>query len=285
MIRRTFGRLRSSIKSSDPARMVTNSGRDLSVRVNEPDSDFALRVMLNELDDLRRAVRELSMSVERFINFAGIIAVGAISYGVFSQAAISTKSGAATDSRGRLVLIFAPYALALVFGYIIQIYTDVETKASLKDYLEGLINKEFEKRKECEKRTKTKWESNGPMLKMPVLSDSTVNSIDYRGRRSVRLIGAINGGALFLLIFYSLRTTFRPHQTYLTLFNFCCQTPLLWQCRIPLFWVNVVGMLYILLALGFAVVELLGAPERVKDSLPAWASENSTADKTDAKAD
>jgi hypothetical protein len=172
--------------------IAVKSGQDLSVQVNEPDSDLALRITIEEVNDLRRAVRELSMSVERFINFAGLIAAGAITYGVISQAPPGNGADSSSDTRGRLVLIFAPYALALVYGYIIQIYTDVEVRASLKDHLEREINEEFERR-----LTTSSPSPNSPTRAILVLNDSIVNSEAYRGRLSVRLVGLINAGAFF----------------------------------------------------------------------------------------
>jgi hypothetical protein len=77
-------------------------------------------------------------------------------------------------------------------------------------------------------------------------------------------------GRSFLLMFYSLTTTYRPyHHLIINLSHY--------SWHIPLFCLNIAGMIYLSVALGCAVFELLRASSRVKKSFPVRRPEASHA--------
>jgi hypothetical protein len=129
--------------------------------------------MLGEVADLTKAMRELLMTADRFIYFGGLIVAAALSFGM-------ARSGGSDPNW--IVLVFAPYGLAIVFGYLIQVYTEVEKRAGYKKYLEERIN------------------SRCPE---PVLLESYVNSHSNRNRLSVIGLQVLNGFGFLLLLFLS----------------------------------------------------------------------------------
>ncbi|MFI6548539.1 hypothetical protein ACIBO9_35380 [Streptomyces prunicolor] len=144
--------------------------------VGESRDDQALRIMLDEVADLTKAMREFLMTADRFINFSGIIAVGALTIGGIKH----------DDGNNWLALVFAPYGLAMVFGYLIQIYTEVEKRAGYKKFLESQINQ---------------------IMDRPVLLESQINSQVERNRRSVRLMQRFNGLGFLSLTYLSVMET------------------------------------------------------------------------------
>jgi hypothetical protein len=134
----------------------------LDATVRDTVADQVIKIMVSEVADLTRAMRELLMTADRFINLAGLIVGATLSLGLVRHG----------ESNNWLILVFAPFGLVLVFGYLIQIYTEVEKRAGYKQYLEGRIN---------------------AMLAAPILLESSVNDHSNRQRKSVFLMQILNG--------------------------------------------------------------------------------------------
>jgi hypothetical protein len=142
----------------------------------ESKEDQTLKVLLNEVADVTRAMRELLMTADRFINFAGVIAAGTLTLGVINH----------DDGKNGLALIFAPYGIALAFGYLLQVYTEVEKRAGYKAFLEERIN---------------------GLMGYPVLLESHVNSAEERSRLSGLGMQVINFAGLVSFCVLGLRET------------------------------------------------------------------------------
>ncbi|MYV54839.1 hypothetical protein [Streptomyces sp. SID3212] len=140
----------------------------VDVAVNESRDDQLLQIMLAEVVDLTKAMREFLLTADRFVNFSGIIAVGALTIGGIKH----------DDGKNWLALVFAPYGLAMAFGYLIQVYTEVEKRAGYKKFLEFQINRTMGKQ---------------------VLLESQINSQVERNRLSVRLMQRINASGFLAL--------------------------------------------------------------------------------------
>lgn len=148
----------------------------LDAKLVESRDEQALRVMLAETADLTRAMREFLMTADRFINFSGIVVAAALTLGVVKH----------DEGKNWLVLVFAPYGLAIVFGYLIQIYTEVEKRAGYKRFLEERVNE---------------------LMARQVLLESQVNSRVQRNSRSVMGMQILNGSVFCLLVWMSIRET------------------------------------------------------------------------------
>lgn len=144
--------------------------------VGESEDGQILRILLTEVADLTKAMREMLMTADRFINFAGLIAVGALTIGLIKH----------DEGKNWLALVFAPYGIALAFGYLIQIYTEVEKRAGHKRFLEARINS---------------------LVGRPVLLESQINSRVERNRKSVIGMQVLNAMGFFGLIALSAKET------------------------------------------------------------------------------
>ncbi|MFJ4786621.1 hypothetical protein [Streptomyces sp. NPDC088794] len=152
----------------------------MDATVGESLDDQHLRIMLAEVADLTKAMREFLMTADRFVNFSGIIAVGALTIGGINH----------NHGKNWLVLVFAPYGLAMTFGYLIQVYTEVEKRAGYKKFLESKINHTMGRQ---------------------ALLESQINSHEDRNRRSVFLMQLINGFGFVTLAFLSGLETFHRY--------------------------------------------------------------------------
>ncbi|WP_165970285.1 hypothetical protein [Actinomadura sp. 6K520] len=144
--------------------------------VGESEDGQILRILLTEVADLTKAMREMLMTADRFINFAGLIAVGALTIGLIKH----------DEGKNWLALVFAPYGIALAFGYLIQIYTEVEKRAGYKRFLEARVNS---------------------LVGRPVLLESQINSRVERNRKSVIGMQVLNAMGFFGLIALSAKET------------------------------------------------------------------------------
>ncbi|WP_141585298.1 hypothetical protein [Actinomadura sp. WMMA1423] len=152
----------------------------MDATVGESTDDQVLRVLLAEVADLTKAMRELLMTADRFINFSGLIAVGALTLGVIKH----------DEGKNWLAIVFAPYGLAITFGYLIQLYTEVEKRAGYKKFLEARVN---------------------DLMRSPVLLESQVNTRVERNRKSVIGMQAMNGLAYLVFVGAS---TFETYDRY-----------------------------------------------------------------------
>jgi len=172
-LRRTANRL----QSVDPNRL---NRRPEEVRIVPTESidDRALDVMIAEASDLTKAMREFLMTADRFVYFAGIIAVGTFILGVLRP----------DTGKNWLLFTLAPYPLGIIFGYLMQIYTEVERRAGLKQFLEEEINRRLGSR---------------------TLVESEVNSSRDRTRLSGTLMKLLQGAVLIVFVALSVKQTWR----------------------------------------------------------------------------
>jgi hypothetical protein len=124
---------------------------------------------LQQIERLDADIRTAQAGIEKFITLAGVVA-----------AAIVTVGLAAKDQQP-LVAILAPYALAILITYLLQLYTDVEVRWIIREYHEVSLYKS----------------NNG----QPIALQPAVLTVRYRNRLSVRLISVLYAigyaGAIF----------------------------------------------------------------------------------------
>lgn len=144
--------------------------------IGETAQDQALKIMVQEVADLTKAMRELLMTADRFVYFAGIVAAAALTLGVIRH----------DEGNNWVILVFAPYGMCVAFGYLVQVYTEVERRAGYKAYLESRINK---------------------LVAIPLLLESHVNSRSARNRWSVVGMQVLNFAGFAALVCLSWRET------------------------------------------------------------------------------
>jgi hypothetical protein len=154
--------------------------RPLDVTVHETTEDQRIRIMIDEVADLTRAMRELLMTADRFVYLGGLVAAAALTLGVVKY----------REGDNWVILVFAPYGLAIALGYLIQVYTEVERRAGYKAYLEERIN---------------------AMVSEPLLLDSHVNSRKKRNRLSVVGLQLLNLSGFAGLVWMSGHTTWEKY--------------------------------------------------------------------------
>src|SRR4051812_9896891 len=88
-------------------RRPSETNQELRVSGNASADDRILNILTAEVSDVTRAMREFLLSADRFINFAGTIAIGAFVLGFLNP----------DKENSGLLFIFAPYPLGLAFGF------------------------------------------------------------------------------------------------------------------------------------------------------------------------
>ena len=180
--------------------------REIRVALNEEADGQILKLLSAEALDVSKAMREFLLAADRFLYFAGVIAAGTFVLGFLTPDNGSTY----------LLFIFAPYPLIIVFGYLMQVYTEVERRAGYKKFLEEEINRR---------------------LGTVVLLESTINSDEVRSRLSGTLMKAIQGVMVVGFIALSVRATWRFSEDGLSI----------WGARV----INWNGLNILLLLLAF----------------------------------
>lgn len=125
--------------------------------------------LLQNIGYLSQAIQQLQVASISYINFAGLISIGALTVGIIRPVP--------------LVEIFAPYGLSIVFIFLIQLYTDIERLITIKEFLEEHANRQ---------------------MQAPAFLGLNDLSSDYRGRKSVRLIAFLLAIPLALFIYHSI---------------------------------------------------------------------------------
>lgn len=163
---------------------ATSSGSltsgQLDVTVHETAEDQRIRIMVDQVADLTKAIRELLMTADRFVYLGGLVAAAALTLGVVKY----------REGDNWIILVFAPYGLAIALGYLIQVYTEVERRAGHKAYLEERIN--------C-------------TLSAPLLLDAYVNPRKTRNRLSVVGLQLLNLSGFLGLVWMSGHTTWEKY--------------------------------------------------------------------------
>ncbi len=177
------------------------------VTVGSDRADSIERALSAHVNLLAEATRAMQQATVSFINFAGIVGAGALTVGIVRHV--------------RLVTIFAPYAMAIVLCYLLQLYTDIERSLTQRELVEDRLN--------C-------------LLGSPVFQGTSLEARRYRNRLSVRMLGLLNAVPLFVFAGYSIRETRFPHHEH-------------WYF-IDLFVANLVGLAVFAVVLLLAYLEL-----------------------------
>ncbi|GFN09726.1 hypothetical protein ACTFBT_38415 [Streptomyces microflavus] len=156
------------------------------------------------LRDISTRIQQMTTGAERFVYFAGLIAAATVKIGVIDNNA--------------LVIIVAPYALAFVITYQIQMYTDVEYLQGVREKVEISVN---------------------PTHQEVILMERLVITRKYRNRLSVNLTQTFYGLGMVAFIVYS---GVRSHAHS-------------WA-GVNLLFFNILGLLACLTLLGAAIYEL-----------------------------
>jgi hypothetical protein len=146
---------RSSVRQID-VRPVGGHFKLDQLTVDTSGNYTRVSALLQNIAYLTQAIQQLQVASISYINFAGLISVGALTVGIIRQVS--------------LVEILAPYGLSIVFIFLIQLYTDIERLITIREVLEEHAN-----------------------YHMPAPAFLGLNkfSSKYRGRLSVRLVTAL----------------------------------------------------------------------------------------------
>jgi hypothetical protein len=207
-------RHRSSI-SHDATQSQSTRSKLAGVPKDDSGPAVQIQIMLSEIADLTIAMRELLMTLDRYVYFGGLVAAAAITVGLINH----------SNSRASLALVLAPYAIGLSFIYIVQIFTEIERRAGYKKFLEDQVRRQ---------------------LGSPVLLDSDVSAWSARNRKSTWGAQIINAAGLSAFIYISIEQTRRydgmgPSLIHLHVWNY--------------HYLNVVALAILVLVLAAASVE------------------------------
>jgi hypothetical protein len=182
--------------------------------------------LLQNITYLSQAIQQLQVASISYINFAGLISVGALTVGIIQPVP--------------LVEVFAPYALSIVFIFLIQLYTDIERLTTIKEVFEEHANSQ---------------------MPAPAFLGLNQLSMKYRGRPSVRLIAVILAIPLGLFGYHSvvamegLVNSAKRYEDWWEVFRY----------------LNYVGLVFCLVVIIWAGCEMLRAREHAlleaKDTL------------------
>jgi hypothetical protein len=128
-----------------------------------------ISALLQNIAYLSQAIQQLQVASISYINFAGLVSIGALTVGIIRPVP--------------LIEVFAPYALSIVFIFLIQLYTDIERLMTIKEVFEQ--------------------HANGQMPAPAFLGLNELSS-KYRGRSSVRLIAVLLATPLGLFGYHSI---------------------------------------------------------------------------------
>lgn len=188
VILKSLASLWQSAGAKVPESVTAPQPAQLETTIRESLSDQAAKIMIAEVADLKKAMREFLMTCEKYINFGGIIAVGAVTLGILRKE---------TDTPA-LILVLAPYPLGLTFVYLIQVFTEIEMRAGYVEFLEEKVCAHTES---------------------PVLLYSKVSSPKFRSRCSTTGAMILNAFAMAFLVLHSVRETSTPAYAGKTIFE------------------------------------------------------------------
>ena len=161
-------------------------------------------------------------SADRFVNFAGIIAAATITAGIIGHEP--------------LIVILAPYALAIIITYQLQLFTDAERYTVLLEYLESQLNRD---------------------LHAAVFRTEAVLDRAYRNRLSVKGVQAAYSVAMSASFVIS---GIKTYQSY----------------GIGWLLIDIIGLLAIAAVLGMALREIARAKELVMAKLTTVAGKDAS---------
>jgi hypothetical protein len=170
-----------------PASQVSVSGAERRAEILRLDED----------------IRALNGAVEKFITLAGLAIGALITVGLINKQV--------------LVSMLAPYGISVLLVYLLQIYTDVESRIVLRAYLEKVESR-------AEKKL---------ISLQPIVVDAK-----YRNRLSVQLVGVMYGIFMVGVIVNSIVSAARGH--------------VFWVFQV----LHYVGVVVLLVNLGAAYLEL-----------------------------
>jgi hypothetical protein len=128
-----------------------------------------ISALLQNIAFLTQSIQQLQVASISYINFAGLISIGALTVGIIRPVP--------------LVEIFAPYGLSIVFIFLIQLYTDIERLTTIREAFEQHANSQMPR---------------------PAFLGLNDLSSKYRGRKSVRLIAVLLAIPLALFGYHSI---------------------------------------------------------------------------------
>lgn len=201
--------------------------RDL-IGITPPNGDGpSTQAKLEYFGHLSGRLQQMTVSAQQFVYFSGLIAAAIVSAGL-----VANRS---------LIIVLGPYALTFVLTYQVQLYTDVECLTTLKEHLEGDLNKN---------------------LKTRMYLENVALSISYRNRWSVKLLQVIYLILMVGVFVQSVRTSYH-HQV-----RWAASWMRYVHLRaINLHYLNIAGIVICLLLLGLAVSELFRARDRTLRSI------------------
>jgi hypothetical protein len=153
------------------------------------------------IGELSRAIQQLQIATISYINFAGLISVGALTVGIIQPEP--------------LIGIFAPYALTVVLVFLLQLYTDIERLITLREIVETHLNN---------------------ALGEPAFLGLNKHSSQHRGRVSVRLVAVLLIFPLLGLAYYSYSQTSAMHQVWSNIYVHWWNVMGLSFCGVVLLW-------------------------------------------------
>jgi hypothetical protein len=137
--------------------------------------DTRISALLLNIGELSRTIQQLQIATISYINFAGLISVGALTVGLIKPE--------------RLIEVFSPYALTVVLSFLVQLYTDIERLITIREIMERRVN---------------------DALDAPAFLGINELSSRHRGRFSVRLVTPLLALPVLLFAFHSWQTTRQP---------------------------------------------------------------------------
>lgn len=146
--------------------------------VNNSGDDTRAAALLQNISYLSQTIQQLQVATISYINFAGLVSIGALTVGVIQ--------------RQPLIEIFAPYGLSTVLVFLLQLYTDIERLVTIKEVLEAHVNS---------------------VIPAPAFLGLNRLSSKYRGRTSVRFVSVLLAIPLVLFGYHSIAATARLVRT------------------------------------------------------------------------
>lgn len=197
-----------------------------------------ISALLQNIAYLSQAIQQLQVASISYINFAGLVSIGALTVGIIRPVL--------------LVEIFAPYALSIVFIFLIQLYTDIERLTTIREVLEAHANSK---------------------MPAPAFLGLNERSSKYRGRHSVRLIAVLLALPLGLFAYHSITamaalvSTANRHERLALEFFRCANYVGLGFCLLVIAW----ALCEMFQAHGDAILEVrdtLGDPPQITKACP-----------------
>ncbi len=97
----------------------------------EPNDNRVFELRQSEIVRLDEDIRSYTSGIDKFVSMAGLVGAAIVTIGI-------VKSGG-----NPYVAIFAPYGLAVLLTYLLQLFTDIEYRFALRQVVEERLNHAF----------------------------------------------------------------------------------------------------------------------------------------------